>query len=364
VKQILCLANEPWSSSPGRTQQLISRLKDTQVLYFAPPSGRNDRSFKEKGRKVRPNVTAYTLPPLLLPADEHYAPHLFRAGRRKLGRFIADKAARHRFSSPLLWSTNPEHIHLLDHLEYDGLVYDCNREWLDLPPQWEGTLANMADIVFAASSQLQDRLSPCSPNIALLPNGVNYPLFAGEGASLRPDPLPQVKGPLLGWAGTLRDDLDLSPLYQAAAEHQDWTFLLVGRPEGNPLLPRLKKLPNVILPGPCAMSQVPDWLHRCDVLLDFLREDRADDGVISSRIYEYLATGKPVVSMLWPDQVEPFPDVVYGAHSPQEFITLCGHALDEAPGFVSQRRRAHAQAAAWPNRAGEIVRILSTAGLM
>ena len=28
MKQILCLSNEPWSSSPGRTQQLISRLRD------------------------------------------------------------------------------------------------------------------------------------------------------------------------------------------------------------------------------------------------------------------------------------------------------------------------------------------------
>lgn len=364
MKQILCLANEPWSSSPGRTQQLMSRLKDTQILYFAPPANRSDRSFKEKGQKVRPNVTVYTLPPLLLPADEQHAPHLFRAGRRKLGRFIAEKAVRHRFSAPLLWATNPEHIHLLDHLSYDGLIYDCNREWLDLPPQWEGTLANMADVVFAASAQLQDRLSPCSPNIALLPNGVNYPLFADEAGSLRPDPLPQVKGPVFGWAGTLREDLDLRPLFQAALEHPDWTFLLVGRQENNHLLPRLKKLPNVIFPGLCPMSQVPDWLYRCDVLLDFLREDRADDGVISSRLYEYLATGKPVVSMLWPDQVELFPDVVYGAHDAQEFARLCAHALEEVPGFVSQRRRNHAAAASWPNRASEIARILGTAGLM
>jgi len=364
MKQILCLSSQPWSSSPGRTQQLISRLKDTQVLYFSPAASRNDRSWREKGVKVRPNVTVYTLPPLLLPADEQYAPHLFRAGRRKLGHFIADRAARHRFRSPLLWTTNPEQIHLLDHLDYDGLVYDCDREWLDLPPQWEGALAQAADVVFAASPQIRERLSPCSPNIALLPNGVNYPLFAAEAGDLRPDPLPQVTGPVLGWAGTLREDLDLSPLLQTAAHHPDWTFLLVGRQAGNPLLKKLHRCPNVIFAGPCRMDQVPDWLHRCDVLLDFLREDRADDGVVSSRLYEYLATGKPVVTMLWPDQVELFPDVVYGAHDAQEFSTLCAHALAEAPGFVVQRRRSHAAAAAWPNRAGEVLRILSTAGLM
>ena len=45
VKQILCLSNQPWSTSPGRTQQLISRLRDTQILYFCPASGRTDRAW-------------------------------------------------------------------------------------------------------------------------------------------------------------------------------------------------------------------------------------------------------------------------------------------------------------------------------
>ena len=73
LKQILCLSNEPWSTSPGRTQQLLSRLRDTQILYFAPPAGRRDRSFRQKGQKVRPNVTVYTLPPTLFPVSEQYS---------------------------------------------------------------------------------------------------------------------------------------------------------------------------------------------------------------------------------------------------------------------------------------------------
>ena len=123
-------------------------------------------------------------------------------------------------------------------------------------------------------------------------------------------------------------------------------------------------MPNVLLPGDCSLDQVPDWLHRCDVLVNLLRTDRPWDDVISPRLFEYLATGKPVVSMLWPDQVERFPDVVYGAHDEREFLTSCDHALEEAPGFVSQRRKAHGAAAAWPIRAGEVSRILYTAGLL
>ena len=55
--------------------------------------------------------------------------------------------------------------------------------------------------------------------------------------------------------------------------------------------------------------------------------------------------------MLWPEQVELFPDVVYGAHSPEEFLHLCQQALAEDPGWVDQRRRDYGAAAAWSRRA-------------
>lgn len=362
MKQILCLSSEPWSNRlPCRTQQLISRLRDAQILYFSPAQSRRDRSFREKGRRVRPNVTAYTLPPVPFPISEHNR-LLFQMAWNKVGRYIQNTAQSRHFTEPLLWTTSPRHIHLLDRLEYGALVYDCDRDWDNLPPHWEGSLAQAADVVFAASSLLADRLSPCSCNIALLPNGVNLPLFASAS---RHDPLPGVTAPIFGWCGTIRRSLDLSPILYAAQARPDWGFLLLGGVEpDNPFLRRLNKLSNVFLPGPRPVTEVPDWLYRCDALVDLLRQDRPYDDVASPRLYEYLATGKPVITMLWPGQVERYPDVVYNAHDPEEFATLCAHALEEDPSFVAQRRRDHAAMAAWSGRTQEVERILTTAGLL
>lgn len=143
-----------------------------------------------------------------------------------------------------------------------------------------------------------------------------------------------------------------------------WTFLLLGRREENPLLRRLSRLSNVMLAGPCPLVEVPDYLGRCQVLLDLLRDSQPYNDVVPPRLYEYLSTGKPIVSMLWPEQVELFPDVVYGAHSPEEFLHLCQQALAEDPGWVDQRRRDYGAAAAWSRRADEVKRILVTAGLL
>lgn len=362
MKQILCLANEPWSNRlPGRTQQIVSRLRDAQILYFFPAQTPWDKSFLHKGRQVRPNVIARALPPIRFPIPER-SRRLFCMAWNKISRFIEEETARRHFNQPLLWTAHPHHIHLVDRLEYSALVYDCDRVWDGLPVHWEGSLAQAADVVFAASPLLCDRLSPCSSNIALLPNGINLPLFSA--GTHRPDPMPGVTAPIFGWAGAIRAGLDLSPVLYAAQARPDWGFLLLGSVDkNNPFLRHLNKLSNVFLTGPRPAAEVPDWLFRCQALLDLPRTDLTFDEVVSPRLYEYLATGKPVVSMLWPDQVEQFPDVVYAAHELEEFVTLCAHALEEAPG-LAHRRMERAASAAWTVRVAEVERILTTAGLL
>ena len=56
-------------------------------------------------------------------------------------------------------------------------------------------------------------------------------------------------------------------------------------------------------------------------------------------------------------------DVIYAAHTAGEFVRLCLRALEEPEGWPAQRRREHGAAAAWSNRARQVVQILSANGL-
>lgn len=359
MRQYVILSYQSWQSVPTRTQQLATRLKDSEVLFFEPARGRGT-GYKEPGRKVRPGLTVYTLPPA--PAAPERAVSFFYRGWRKQADFIAKIMGRHGFRAPVLWTTSPEQFHLLDYLSFRGLIYDCDKEWNALPTEWEGDLAAASDIIFAASPELKDRLAPCNGNIALLPNGVNHPMFA-RATFERPTELRALSGPVLGFLGVIRADLDLAPIEYAAAGHPTWNFVLVGPIKENPRLAYLQELPNVHLLGGRPIVEVPDYVGHFDVCLDLQRPGRAESDIIPRRIYEYLSTGKPIISMLRPDQVEEFPDVIYTAHSLEEYDRLCGRALLEDPAWVSPRRRDYGSAAAWSRRADEVGRILGGIGL-
>ena len=359
MKQYIIVSYTSWRTTPSRAQQLSARLRDSQVLFFQP--ARPGRSHKDPGRQVRPNVTVYSLPPLR-PLPEG-AELLLRHAWRGQAAFIRRTALRHGFRSPVLWTTHPQQVYLLDHLNPRGLVYDCDADWSDLPPQWEGDLAAAADVIFAASPGLLDRLSPCNANIALIPNGVNYPMFSRPSLEV-PPALRDVRGPVMGWVGRIDAGLDLSPVEYAALEHPEWTFALVGRVSGDhPRLSRLERLENVRFLGRKPAVEVPDYVSRFDVCLDLRRREQDFSDVLPRRIYEYLSTGKPIVTLLAPDQVEEFPDVIYGAHSPADYCRLCERALAEDPAWVAPRRRDYGAAAAWSRRAQTVQRILGAIGL-
>ncbi len=407
MKQLVCLADTPWSGAPTRTQQLMARLKQVQILYFEPPARRRGKPWKQPGRRVRPGLVVYALPPVL--DEEENSRLIFRAGQRKLERYVEKVLLRHRVQDPVLWCASPSAVHLLDAVPSRGIVYDCGRDWSHLPDQWESELALAADVVFAASPELADHIGPCSDNVALLPNGANYSMFARDDlevpAALRdirgpvlgyegtiwhdldcsdnvallpnganysmfarddlevPAALRDIRGPVLGYEGTIWHDLDLEPLLRSAREQPDVTFVLVGRVERNPALRALEALPNVRILGWKPLVELPEYLARFDVCLNLLRRGSMEADILPPRIFEYFATGKPVVSMLQPGQVEQFPDVIYGANTAAEFSQLCRSALAERGTWARERRRSYGRAGSWTSRAGEVERILESIGL-
>ena len=358
MKQIVCLSYAPWRSRPTRTQQLLARLADAKILFFepAPPKGAPP---PEQGRRVRSHITVYTLPaPLPGPKEQS----LFT--RRRLDKdadFVQQVMHKHHFREPVLWCTAPVHDYFLDKLAYRGAVYDCHRFWDEDSLDLESDLTCHAEVVFAASPGLVRRLSPCNDNIALLPNGVN-PLLFTQQEHTPPPVMSALPGRvILGRVGSVTGRVDLSGLLYVARHRPEWTFVLMG-PATKQAAQKLRGQDNILLTGAVNPLDLPDYLSRCDVLLDVRRADRQGSDVVSPTVYEYFAAGKPVASLADPDIPDPFPRLIHSSYDEGGFLRACPEALNE-DSALSAQRRAFAQQSSWANRADQVASIFEGTGL-
>ena len=358
MKQIVCLSYAPWRSRANRTQQLLARLSDARILFFepAPPKG---APAPQQGRRVRSHITVYTLP-VPLPGPEEQS--VF--ARRRLDKasdFIQQVMGKYHFREPVLWCTAPVHAHFLDRLAYRGSVYDCHRFWDEDLLELESDLTSHAEVVFAASTGLIRRLSPCNDNIALLPNGVNPLLFTMQEHSL-PPALKDLPGQvLLGRTGSVTGKVDLEPLLYAARLRPEWTFALFG-PATRQAMEKLAGQDNIVLTGAVEPLDLPDYLCRCDVLFDLFRTDRRGSDVVPLTIYEYFATGKPVATAADPTVPDPFPQLIHSSYDEEGFLRACRAALGEAPD-IGEQRMAFARQSSWANRADQVATIFQAVGL-
>ena len=357
LKQIVCLAHAPWRARPDRTQQLLARLGDAQILFFEP-APKKGGPMPEQGRRVRAHITVYTLPAPLPGPQEGAA--LQRRRLDKAAAFVQQMMDRHRFREPVLWCTSPLQAGFLDRLAYRGAVYDCHRYWDESFLELESDLTRHAEVVFAASFGLIKRLSPCSDNIALLQNGVNPVLFQQKQRSI-PPALAGVTGQkVLGRLGSVTGQVDLDPLLYLARHRPEWAFVLMGRVT-RPAAEQLRGQDNIVLTGPVDPLDVPDCLYRCDLLFDLARFDRPGD-VVPSRVYEYLATGRPVVTVVDPSVQETIPELVFTAYDGPGLLRRCKSALAEDPS-LPRRRRELARQSSWTGRAAQVSNILEATGL-
>lgn len=352
MKYIICLSHIPWASRSSRTQQLLSRIPGVEILYFEP--GASGRSVRCRGRKPRPNLSVYPLPLPYLPSSSLSMLQLHH--RKKLLTHIRQIMTRRRVREAVIWCTTPEAATIAELLPRRCLLYDCGQEWQEAYVDLESELTFAADIVFAASPGLIRRLSPCSDNIALIPNGAN-PLLLSRSSFPPPATLGRIPDPILCRVGPVTEDLELEPLLQAASSHPEWVFLLLGQAtEG--VARRLHPFPNIRLLDQVPPAEFPSYLFASQALFDLIRSSQRGGDIIPARLFDYLATGKPIVTMVEPDAVEVFPDVIYTAVDGSTFSRRCQSALNECSPHLPRRRREYAKHATWSVRAQEVARIL------
>ena len=236
------------------------------------------------------------------------------------------------------------------------LIYDCHdlcSGFHNVAPEIaarEREFLSAADRVLFSSQGLLDLYRGVPRRPVLVRNGVNAMDFNSATRKLRGSI------PVIGYMGALTEWFDVEAVRQAAVDHPNWKFVLVGKIEARKIK-TLRAYSNIELVGEAPYSDLPRYLGEFDVgLIPFLRNPLtlASNPI---KLYEYFSCGLPVVSTRLPE-VELFPDLVYLADSPKAFSEQVSRAVCEDDPRREAARREIAARESWLSRAQAILQVV------
>ena len=376
--KIVCLSSSNWYPFPTSKQEMMRRM-DAQVLYFDPPvtwaAPLKDpaarpalTAYRHEQPKPQRNITVCSLPPVLPMGNRFRAVN--RLNQARIARYVRREMKRRGFGGDsVLVLYLPGHCDLAERIPARARVYVCVDRHSGYKGQiapalvdaMEEELAARCDAVVTTAQGLYDRLRPCSARIALIPNGANYELFAQAQERLPvPEELADIRGPVLGFIGALQQCIDYPLLKRLAQARPDCTLVFIGRQHADAEIGLIRELPNVQILGLRPQAELPAYLARFDVCLNPFRAGDLARDVSPLKFYEYLATGKPVVSTSQPVQVQAFADAVYIGDG-DGFIERVREALESDTPEKRAKRIEYARASSWDARAARFREVVEQA---
>jgi glycosyltransferase involved in cell wall biosynthesis len=352
---IIYFGSDWFAENRTSSHHIARRLADSfPLLYVETPglrapkaTSRDVRKLSKKLRlavqsphKVGPQMWLITVPQIpfrRLPLAQKI--------NRWIGERLVKRAMCHlQFSSPILWFMVPHPAALVGRLGERFVIYYCIDDYASLPgvdvreiERMDQTLTAQAHQVFVSSAMLLKQKLALNPATGYNPHGVDFSLFRQSSDPSLPiaKPAKTLPRPIIGFFGLVESWIDLDLILFLARKRPNWTFLLIGRVAVE--LGELALQENVVFTGPQPYDGLPAWAKAFDVAIVPYRQNRQVLNSSPLKVKEYLATGKPVVSVRTLE-VEHFAGQVHIADSYGEFLSHIEEAL-ASDSELKQRRR-------------------------
>lgn len=249
----------------------------------------------------------------------------------------------------ILWTYNPLTVYLLSLKGFDKVVYHCVDDIKSQPgmpvniiEKSEQDLVKKSHLVFAVSPKLVETRSVWNPNTYYFSNVADFEHFskARDAATSVPDDLEKIPSPRIGFIGAISEyKVDFNLLRLVAETRPEWSLILIGKVgEGDPWTETrmFQGIPNVYLLGPRPYADLPYYLKGIDVAILPNQLNDYTESMFPMKFFEYLAAGKPVVSVDLP-ALRAYRNVVRIAQSPQDFVKGIDEALNDTVSSREER---------------------------
>lgn len=287
---------------------------------------------------------------------------------RMFGLWAVRRAMRHAgFARRVSWFVAPHPGFMAQRLGEDLCVYYCTDDHSTHPGvdaarvrEIDAALTAKADLVFVAPPALVAAKQRSNANAVFAPHGVDVELFgrAMDPATVVPEVARSLSRPVIGYFGSIADWIDIELVAWLAQSRPQWSFLLVGHPFTD--VSALRALPNVTLVGAQPYESLPGWARAFDVAIIPYRLNEQVRNANPLKLREYLATGRPIVTVSNPE-IEKFAPWVTIVDGREAFLAGIERALQpEAPGAVAARLEA-VRPMTWDARVADVVATVAAA---
>ena len=372
---VVYFGNDWFAENRTSSHHIARRLAQiVPVLYIETPGSRSPQGSARDLRKLWRKLARALAPPQKI-GDRFYVATIPQIPFRKLpgmgllnrwlGAWMARRALRTiGFGKRISWFVVPHPGPLAKRLNESFTVYYCIDDYASYPgmdavaiQKLDDELTRRADVVFVAPRALLEPKRRLNSQIHFSPHGVDFELFskASDPATPLAEEVRGLTHPVIGYFGTVGEFVDFDLLAYLVEARPAWTFLFVGFIAAD--VSRLRCYPNVVFAGPQPYESLPRWAAAFDVAIYAHQVNRQTKHSNPLKLREYLATGKPVVSVITPETAT-FAEVAYLAGSREAYLDALERALREETPELRRKRMDAVAGVSWDARFAETIAVV------
>jgi len=261
--------------------------------------------------------------PLILKRDWWH--HIFQ--QELILRKICEYVQYLHMTNKILFLWSPLSTGCIGKLGEKLIVFDALDNWSKHPEMKDKRgyikkgyrlIKEKADVIFTNSLETQKFMENPRTHPFLISNGVDKDFFRLEKKVL-PKDIKDIPHPIIGYAGKIAKRIDVHLLSFLALKLPKMRFVLIGQFLDKRWIKPLFRFKNIHFLGDIHYSQVRHYLTNFDVCIIPHNIKSIEAGEDPIKLYEYLATGKPVVTTNV-SGVDIFKDVITIAKTKEEFL--------------------------------------------
>jgi hypothetical protein len=237
------------------------------------------------------------------------------------------------------------------------IIFDWTEDWVSFygdreVEKWQRRALEISDGIITVTRELYALAQDYNSNLLLLPNASSLPIQ--EVPNIEDSRIAHLPRPRIGYVGHLGPWFDGELVSELIKLMQDCTFIFMGD-----VIEKWKKIlvgKNIQFLGAVSLQELDDLLASMDVLIAPYRNITGDP----TKIYDYLTTGKPIVSSLIPGS-ERFKHVVtFVPRDANVWQSAILQAIKNKKKSLRLDRLKEAKLHTWPERASRLVEWLAT----